>query len=181
MVWDWDFHALWVMRISPGINQFLIFEKVKLSFKNPALPEQTFFNSLMALKSWKSITFFDPAKLFLVLGFEYGHVFFFSLFKIRWLSVNQIAISYNLYCLRQNAKKPVLFFRYFWAYKFILWRSWSWGSKIVKGSVGFSKETTLERADFALQLSMFVTAEKEREMFTIFFLSSFCQLMSPWF
>ena len=44
-----------------------------------------------------------------------------------------------------------------------------------------TKETTLERADFALQLSMFVTAEKEWEMFTIFFLSSFCQLLSPRF
>ena len=46
---------------------------------------------------------------------------------------------------------------------------------------GRGKETTLERADFVLQLSMFVTAEKEREMFTIFFLSSFCQLLSPRF
>ena len=46
--------------------------------------------------------------------------------------------------------------------------------------VGF-KETTLERADFAPQLSMFVTAEKEREMFIIFFLSIFCQLLSPRF
>ena len=43
------------------------------------------------------------------------------------------------------------------------------------------KETTLERADFALQLSMFVTAEKEREKFIIFFLSSFCQVLSPQF
>ena len=43
------------------------------------------------------------------------------------------------------------------------------------------KETTLERADFALQLSMFVTAEKEREMFIIFFLSIFCPLLSPRF
>ena len=31
------------------------------------------------------------------------------------------------------------------------------------------KETTLERADFTLQLLMFVTAEKEGQMFTIFF------------
>ena len=44
-----------------------------------------------------------------------------------------------------------------------------------------SKETTLERADFTLQLLVFVTAEKERRMFTIFFLSSFCQLLSPRF
>ena len=43
------------------------------------------------------------------------------------------------------------------------------------------KETTLERADFTLQLFMFVTTEKERRMFTIFFLSSICQLLSPWF
>ena len=39
------------------------------------------------------------------------------------------------------------------------------GSKIVKGPVGHVtlatfKETTLERADFALQLLMFVTKEK---------------------
>ena len=40
------------------------------------------------------------------------------------------------------------------------------------------KETTLERADFTLQLLMFVTAEKERRIFTIFFLSSFCELLS---
>ena len=43
------------------------------------------------------------------------------------------------------------------------------------------KETTLERADFTLQLSMFVTAEKERELFIFFFLSSFCQLLFPQF
>ena len=42
----------------------------------------------------------------------------------------------------------------------------------------YSKETTLERADFTLQLLMFVTAEKEGQMFLIFFLSSFCQLLS---
>ena len=34
-----------------------------------------------------------------------------------------------------------------------------------------NKETTLERADFTLQLFMFLTAEKERRMFIIFFLS----------
>ena len=43
---------------------------------------------------------------------------------------------------------------------------------------GWPKETTLERADFTLQLLMFVTSEKERRMFTIFSLSSFCQLLS---
>ena len=46
---------------------------------------------------------------------------------------------------------------------------------------GLPKETTLERADFTLQLLMFVTADKEKELFTIFFLSSFCQLLSPRF
>ena len=44
-----------------------------------------------------------------------------------------------------------------------------------------AKEALLERADFNLQLLMFVTEEKEREMFIIFFLSSFCQLLSPHF
>ena len=43
------------------------------------------------------------------------------------------------------------------------------------------KETTLERADFPLKLLMFVTAEKEGQMFIIFFLSIFCQLLSPRF
>ena len=43
------------------------------------------------------------------------------------------------------------------------------------------KETKLERADFTLQLLMFVTAEKERRMLKKFFLSSFCQLLSPLF
>ena len=43
------------------------------------------------------------------------------------------------------------------------------------------KETTLERDDFTVQLLMFVTAEKEGRMFIIFFLSSFCQLLSPRF
>ena len=52
----------------------------------------------------------------------------------------------------------------------------SWPSTDVP--VGTFKETILERADFALQLLMFVTAEKERRMFIIFFLSSFCQLLS---
>ena len=36
----------------------------------------------------------------------------------------------------------------------------------------FTKETTLERADFTLQLLMFVTAEKERQLFIIFILYS---------
>ena len=44
-----------------------------------------------------------------------------------------------------------------------------------------TKETTLERADFTLQLSMFVTEEKETEMFLIIFLSICCQLLSPRF
>ena len=44
-----------------------------------------------------------------------------------------------------------------------------------------SKETTLERADFTLQLLMFVTAEKEGQMFIIVFLSIFCQLLSQRF
>ena len=43
------------------------------------------------------------------------------------------------------------------------------------------EETTLERADFTLQLLMFVTTEKEREKFAIFVLSSFCQLLFPRF
>ena len=52
---------------------------------------------------------------------------------------------------------------------------------ILHQQYGFTstKETTLERADFTLQLLMFVTAEKERRMFTIYFLSIFCQLLSP--
>ena len=41
---------------------------------------------------------------------------------------------------------------------------------------GYPKETELERADFTLQLLMFVTAEKERRMFIIFFRCNFCQL-----
>ena len=41
------------------------------------------------------------------------------------------------------------------------------------------KETKLEGADFTLQLLMFVTAEKERVMFIIFFLYIFCQLFPP--
>ena len=44
-----------------------------------------------------------------------------------------------------------------------------------------NKESTLERADFTLQLLMFVTTEKERQLFIIFFLSSLCQLLSPLF
>ena len=43
------------------------------------------------------------------------------------------------------------------------------------------KETKLERADFAFQLLMFVAAEKEGQLFIIFFLSIFCQLLSPRF
>ena len=48
-------------------------------------------------------------------------------------------------------------------------------------SVQSSKETKLERDDFTLQLLMFVTAEKERLMFIILFLSIFCQLLFPRF
>ena len=43
------------------------------------------------------------------------------------------------------------------------------------------KETTLERDDFTVQLLMFVTVGKERQLFIIFFLSSICQLLSPQF
>ena len=43
------------------------------------------------------------------------------------------------------------------------------------------KETTLESADITLQLLMFVTAEKERVKFMIFFLSIFCQMLSSQF
>ena len=39
-----------------------------------------------------------------------------------------------------------------------------------------AKDTTLERADFILQLLMFVTMEKEREKFVIFILSSVLSL-----
>ena len=53
--------------------------------------------------------------------------------------------------------------------------AWIWAQSFI-----WNKETTLERADFTLQLLMFVTAEKERRMFIIFFLSIFCQLLSPW-
>ena len=42
-----------------------------------------------------------------------------------------------------------------------------------------SKETALERADFALQLLMFVTVIKEKNLLTIFCLSINCQPMSP--
>ena len=48
-------------------------------------------------------------------------------------------------------------------------------------TLGLPKETTKERADFTVQLFMFVDAEKEEIMFIIFFLSIFRQLMSPWF
>ena len=48
----------------------------------------------------------------------------------------------------------------------------------VSRAVQCIKETTLERADLTIQLLMFVTAEKEREIFLIFFHSSFCQLLS---
>ena len=53
----------------------------------------------------------------------------------------------------------------------------------IKSSLFFStsKETILERADFTLQLLMFVTVEKEEQMFIIFFLSSFYQPLSPRF
>ena len=51
--------------------------------------------------------------------------------------------------------------------------------KICKRREFETKETTLERADFTLQLLMFVTAEKERRRFITLFISSFCQLLSP--
>ena len=62
-----------------------------------------------------------------------------------------------------------------------LWKSRSGSSEFFDWPNIRTKETTLERADFTFQLSMFVTAEKERQMFIIFFLSSFCQLLSPRF
>ena len=46
-------------------------------------------------------------------------------------------------------------------------------------ALGKTKDTTLERADFTLQLLMFATAEKDQHMFMIFFLPIFCQLLSP--
>ena len=54
--------------------------------------------------------------------------------------------------------------------------------KILKHTwLNHSKESTLERGAFALKLLMFETAEKEREMFIVFFLCSFYRLLSPWF
>ena len=41
------------------------------------------------------------------------------------------------------------------------------------------KETTFQRADFALQLLMFVPAEKEGHTFIIFFLSIFLSAVVP--
>ena len=43
------------------------------------------------------------------------------------------------------------------------------------------KETIFKRADFPFQLLKFGTAEKEGQMFIIFFLSSFYQRLSPRF
>ena len=56
-----------------------------------------------------------------------------------------------------------------------------WNNIAVKNLQSLPKETTLERADFTLQLLMFVTVEKGRVMFIIFLLSSFCQLLFRWF
>ena len=52
-----------------------------------------------------------------------------------------------------------------------------WSAKIVK----FVCFVVLrkERNSFILQLLMFITAEKNGQMFISFFLSSFCQLLSP--
>ena len=47
------------------------------------------------------------------------------------------------------------------------------------GSISNTKETTLERADFTLQLLMFVTVEEERIMFITFFLSIFLSAVVP--
>ena len=44
-----------------------------------------------------------------------------------------------------------------------------------------SKETTLERDGFSVQILVFVTWESERVMFKIYFLSSFRKLLSPRF
>ena len=61
--------------------------------------------------------------------------------------------------------------------------SWASGKRkeIKMSKFEKTKETTLERADFTPQLSVFVTAKKKMEMFIIFFLSSVYQLLSPWF
>ena len=45
--------------------------------------------------------------------------------------------------------------------------------------MAYTKETTLERAAFALQLLIFVTAEKEGQMFIIIFLSIFFSAVVP--
>ena len=50
---------------------------------------------------------------------------------------------------------------------------------IANTATNTSKETALERDDLTLQLLMFVTVEKERQMFRIFILSCFCWLLSP--
>ena len=49
-----------------------------------------------------------------------------------------------------------------------------WVNKRYVHYVFRAKETAFERADFALQLLMFVTEEEEGRMFIIFFLSIFC-------
>ena len=64
----------------------------------------------------------------------------------------------------------------------VLWFFLSFeGNKEVVFGLVETKETKLERAEFTLQLFMFVTAEKEGQMFITFFLSIFCRLLSPRF
>ena len=60
-------------------------------------------------------------------------------------------------------------------------KGWVGDRDISRCCIMGAKEPTLERADFTLQLLMFVIVEKEGQMFIIFFLSIFCQLLSPRF
>ena len=64
-------------------------------------------------------------------------------------------------------------FFFFFFFSFIV-------SALTPAQVLRPKGTILERADFPLQQLMFVTA-REGQLFMIFFLSSFCQLLSPQF
>ena len=90
--------------------------------------------------------------------------------------IRQVQALQKLGRQNSNPRRRLTYGSPFISPPYMWWHSPSFG--VGKNPLMFAKETTLERADFTLQLSMFVTAEKEGKIFMIFFLSIFCQLFS---
>ena len=164
---------LWILPLPP--LQLVVSSALSLSCSLATVPDWT-------LRSFRASKSIRPRLLIYI---KFGINGFLRLWNRKMfgrvsLFFVAIAIASYCFCFISRATQQDYFF-------FLLSATVCCSSRVFTSQSGghdpnvLLKETTLERADFTLQLLMFVTAEKEWQMFIIFFLSSFCQLLSPRF